>query len=182
MRVYGREMREYMHSAYLIASPRVFNVIMRDGLCNLATLLFDCHQNIAALVVESCGGTCEVACVYNGANTFCSVIVADATNDVADNLLIVKVAATAHFAKHENHSRLDGAFHGDAAHGILTQCFVHDCVADLIANLVGMALSDALAGEEKCLCAIEAGGGARDVATHRVSESVRVRVSVNGLE
>jgi len=100
---------------------------------NLGTLLLNGHQDVARLVVKA----------------LARVVVADALDRVSHNLLVVQHSSRGNLSKHHNHAGLGSSLAGHLGSGIHLQAGIQDRVTDLIADFVGMALTDRLRREEK---------------------------------
>lgn len=68
---------------------------------------------------------------------------------VTDDLLVVELSLGRDLTEDHDHTSLGGSLAGDLGVGVLGEAGVEDGVRDLVTDLVGVALSDRLAGDEQ---------------------------------
>lgn len=123
------------HKSLISGTGLVLLTANVDALGDVWGLLLESNEDVAGLVVESLG----------------RVIVADVFDRVTDDLLVVDNGLRRDLAANEDHASLGDRFAGDFGVGILLEMSIEDGIRDLIADLVGMTLSDGLGCEEERL-------------------------------
>ncbi|KAL7119892.1 hypothetical protein ACP275_02G089700 [Erythranthe tilingii] len=104
-----------------------------DALGDVGGLLLDVDEDLALVGVEAhvVGGEPDVAA------------------GVADDLLVVDVGLCCDLAEDHHHVGLGAGLAGDLAVGVLLEAGVEDCIGDLVAELVRVALVHGLGGEQE---------------------------------
>lgn len=121
------------HDALVSGTELLEDLLIVETLCDIGALLFNGDEDVASLVVESLGG----------------VIVANVLDGLANDLLVIETCLCGDFSKDHDHTRLGGSLAGDLGRWVLSQAGIEDGIRDLIRDLVGVATTDGLGGEEK---------------------------------
>lgn len=112
----------------LVAGTQVQGImwVVEQSLCNVGALGVEGKKDGACVVVEAEGG----------------VVVADVADDVASDELVVYLGVCGDLACDEDESSGYCNVNGDSGSGVLTEALVEYCVADLVAELVGVTWAD----------------------------------------
>lgn len=117
----------------LVTGTVVLEVTVVKTLGNVGGLLLDGNKDVTGLVVE----------------TLVRVVVANLLDGVTDNLLEVDVGLGGDLTKDHDHTGLGGGLTGDLGVGVLGETGIEDGIGDLVTDLVWVALSNRLGGEEE---------------------------------
>ena len=118
----------------LIASAQLFQRLVKlEALCDVRGLLLDGYHNIAGLVIKP----------------LTRIIIANVFDGAANDFLIVQSGIGGDLTKHHDHASLGGGLTCHFRHWIFRKTSIKNSIRDLITNLVGMAFSDGLRGEEE---------------------------------
>ena len=118
----------------MVTSAQVLELVVQtETLGNVGGLLLDADHNIAGFVVEA----------------FARVIVANVLDGPSDDLLVIEVCFRGDLAEDHDQARLGGRLACHFGGGILGEAGVEDGIGDLVTDLVRVAFSDGLGGEEE---------------------------------
>ena len=90
---------------------------------NIRGLLIHCHKNSAGICIKALGG----------------IVIADLTDGVADNLLIVNDSLCRDLTGNQCKAGAHCGLAGNTAHGILSHAGIQNRIADCVADFVGMS-------------------------------------------
>lgn len=116
------------HDALVTSAEVLEAVVEVEALSDIGGLLLNGDEKVERLVVEALG----------------RVIIADALDGLADDLLVVNLGLGGDLAKDHDHAGLGGRLASDLGEGVVGQAGIENGVGDLISDLVGMALADGL--------------------------------------
>lgn len=103
-------------------------------LSDIGGLLLNGNEDVAGVVVEALGRG----------------VVADILDGVTNDGLVVKVGLGGDLAEDHDHASLGGRLASNLGEGVLSQAGIEDSVRDLIADLVGVTLTDGFGLKERC--------------------------------
>lgn len=116
------------HDTLVTSTELLEGLLVMQALGDIGRLLLNGNKQVEGLVVE----------------TLLRVVIANISDGVADNLLVVELGLGGDFAKDHDHTSLGGGLASDLGQGILGQAGIENSIRDLVSDLVGVTLTDRL--------------------------------------
>ena len=120
------------HKTLVTSTEVLKSLVQVETLSDVGGLLLNGDEDVAGVVVEALGGR----------------VVANVLDGVTDDLLVVEVGLCGDLTKDLDHAGLGSRLASNLGEGVLGQAGVQDGIGDLVANLVGVTLTDGLGLEE----------------------------------
>lgn len=137
------------HDALITGTKLLESLLVVQTLGDIGRLLLNGNQEVQSLVVKPLGG----------------VVVTDILDSITNDLLVVELGLGSDLTKDHNHTGLGGSLTSDLGQRILGQASIEDSIGDLISDLVGVAFTNGLGGEEEAalvvvgaVCSVDAVG------------------------
>lgn len=121
------------HDTLVTSTKLLQSLLVVQSLSNISGLGLNGVHDIACLVVE----------------TLVRAVVTNLLDGIADDFLVVEVGFCGDFAENKDQTGLGGGLAGNFGEGVFFQAGVEDGIGDLVADLVGVALTDGFGGEEE---------------------------------
>ena len=103
----------------------------------------DAHGDIGRLLIQH-----DLHRAGARVKTARAVLIADARDGIADNLVVIHLRLGGDFAHHQHHAGGGDGFARHARHGILRKMRVQNRVRNLVADLIGMTLRNRFRSKE----------------------------------
>lgn len=121
------------HDTLVTSTELLESLLVVKTLSDIGRLLLNGDEQVTGLVVKTLG----------------RVIIADVLDGVTDDLLVVELGLGGDLTEDHDHTGLGGSLASNLGEGILPEASIEDSVGNLISDLVGVALTDGLGGEEE---------------------------------